>query len=85
MLYPSPREEGEIEEFPVQAGCTIARPGGTGRAHALRAGDDGLTLLAFGTRDPNDIVYYPRSGKISFRGVGVIGRIEQIDYWDGED
>ena len=61
----------------MRAGCTIARPAGTQRAHALRAGDDGLTLLAFGTRDPNDIVYYPRSGKISFRGVGVIGRIEQ--------
>ena len=26
----------------------------------------------------------PRSGKISFRGVGVIGRLEQLDYWDGE-
>jgi len=85
LLYPSARAGGEIEELPVRAGCTIARPAGTQRAHALRAGDDGLTLLAFGTRDPNDIVYYPRSGKISFRGVGVIGRIEQVDYWDGED
>jgi len=44
-----------------------------------------MTLLAYGTRDPNDIAYYPRSGKISFRGVGVIGRLEQADYWDGED
>ena len=69
----------------MRAGCTIARPAGPQRAHAFRAGDDGMTLLAFGTRDPNDIVYYPRSGKISFRGVGVIGRIEQVDYWDGED
>lgn len=85
VLYPSPREEGEVEEFAVRAGSTIARPAGTQRAHALRAGDDGLTLLAYGTRDPNDIVYYPRSGKISFRGLGVIGRIEQADYWDGED
>ena len=85
MLYPSPREEGEIEEFPVHAGCTIARPAGTRRAHAIRAGAEGLTLLAFGTRDPNEIVYYPRSGKISFGGVGVIGRLEQVDYWDGED
>jgi len=85
LLYPSPRAGGEIEEYPVQAGCAIARPAGTRRAHAIRAGAGGLTLLAYGTRDPNDIVYYPRSGKISFRGVGVIGRIEQIDYWDGED
>jgi uncharacterized cupin superfamily protein len=85
MLYPSPRDEGEIEEFPVKAGSTIARPAGLQRAHAIRAGSDGITLLAFGTSDPNDMCYYPRSGKISFRGVGVIGRIEQIDYWDAED
>jgi uncharacterized cupin superfamily protein len=84
-LYPSPRAGGEIEEFPVRAGCTIARPAGTQRAHALQAGDDGMTLLAFGTRDSNDIAYYPRSGKVSLRGVGVLGRIEQVDYWYGED
>jgi len=85
LVYPSPREEGEVEELAVHAGCTIARPAGSQRAHAVRAGAEGMTLLAFGTRDPNDVVYYPRSGKISFRGVGVIGRIEQVDYWDGED
>ena len=62
----------------------IRRPG-TGIAHAFRAGDDGLTLLAYGPRDPNDIVYYPRSGKVSFRGVGLIARVEALDYWDGED
>ena len=85
LLYPSPREGGEIEEYPVRAGSTIARPAGTRRAHAFRAGDDGLTALAYGIRADNDIIYYPRSGKISFGGVGVIGRIEQVDYWDGED
>lgn len=85
VLYPSPRAGGEIEEFPVGAGSTVARPAGSQRAHAIRAGADGLTLLAFGTADPNDICYYPRSGKISFRGVGVIGRLEQVDYWDAED
>ena len=85
QLYPSPRDPGEIEVFPVHAGCTIARPAGTRRAHAFEAGPDGLTLLAFSTREPNEIVYYPRSRKISFGGVGVIGRIEQVDYWDGED
>ena len=84
-LYPSPREQGEIETFEVHEGCTIARPAGTRRAHAFEGGPEGLTLLAFSTRDPNEIVYYPRSGKISFGGVGVIGRLEQVDYWDGED
>ena len=86
-LYPKPRrrEHDQIEEFAVTAGCAIARPAGSQRAHAIRAGEDGITLLAYGVRDPNDITHYPRSGKISFRGVGVIGRIEQVDYWDGED
>jgi len=85
QLYPSPRDGGELEEFALSAGDTIARPAGTRRAHALAAGDDGMTVLAFSTRDENDIVYYPRSRKISFRGVGVIGRLEQLDYWEGED
>ena len=41
-------------------------------------------LLAFGTGDPNDIAYYPRSGKVSLRGVGVRFRVDPLDYWDGE-
>jgi len=73
------------DEHPVRRGTVVSRPAGTGIAHAFRAGDEGLTYLAYGTREPNDIVFYPRSGKISFRGVGVIGRIEPLDYWDGED
>ena len=51
----------------------------------FRAGEQGLTVLAYGTREPNDICFYPRSGKVFLRGVGVIGRIEQLDYWDGEE
>ena len=73
------------EEHPVRRGSVVARPPGTGVAHTFRAGPDGLSYLAFGTREPNDICFYPRSGKISFRGVGVIGRLERLDYWDGED
>ena len=72
------------EELPVRAGSVVARPAGTGVAHAFRAGEEGMRLLAYGTRDPNDICYYPRSNKIAWRGVGVIGRIEQLGYWDGE-
>jgi uncharacterized cupin superfamily protein len=63
----------------------ISRPAGTGRAHAFRAGDDGLTLLAFGQRVADDVRWYPQSQKIAFRGLGVIGRLELTDYWDGED
>jgi uncharacterized cupin superfamily protein len=73
------------EEIPVRPGSVVARPPGTGVAHALRAGDSRLEFLAYGTREPGDMCYYPRSDKISFRGLGVIGRVERLSYWDGED
>ena len=84
-LWPHLRRGGEHEEHPVRRGSVVARPAGTGRAHAFRAGDGGLTLLAYGIRDPRDVTYYPRSGKLNIRGVGLIGRLEVLDYWDGED
>jgi uncharacterized cupin superfamily protein len=73
------------EETPVGAGHVIARPAGTGVAHAFRGGPAGLTYLAYGMRDPGDVCFYPRSNKLAFRGLGVIARIERLDYWDGED
>ncbi len=72
------------EEHAVRPGSVVSRPAGSRVAHAFRAEAEPLVLLAYGTREPNDITYYPRSGKVSFRGVGVIGRIEPLDYWDGE-
>lgn len=45
----------------------------------------GLTYLAYGMRDPADVCFYPRSNKVAFRGIGVIARVESLDYWDGED
>jgi uncharacterized cupin superfamily protein len=73
------------EETPVAAGHVVARPPATGVSHHFRAGPQGLEFLAYGTREPADMCFYPRSGKVSFRGLGVIGRIERLDYWDGED
>ena len=43
-----------------------------------------MTFLAYGTREANDICYYPRSNKLYFRGVGLIGRLESLGYDDGE-
>jgi uncharacterized cupin superfamily protein len=76
-------ELGE-EEHQVRPGSVVGRPPGTGIAHAFRAGEQGLAYLAYGTRDGRDLCYYPRSGKISFRGIGIVGRFEPLDYWDGE-
>jgi uncharacterized cupin superfamily protein len=62
----------------------VARPAGTGIAHAFRGGPGGMEYLAYGTREPNDIAFQPRSNKLLIRGVKVIARIEKLDYWDGE-
>jgi uncharacterized cupin superfamily protein len=72
------------DEHPVRPGSVVGRPPGSRVAHAFRAGGADLVYLAYGTREPNDIVYYPRSGKVSLRGVGVMGRIQPLGYWDGE-
>jgi uncharacterized cupin superfamily protein len=84
-LWPSPRDETETnEEIPLRAGHVVARPPGTRVSHSFRAGPQGVTMLTYGTRDVNDVCWYPRSSKIFWRGVGVIGRIERLDYFDGE-
>src|SRR5215211_2730935 len=72
------------DEHPVRPGSVVARPPGTGVAHAFRAGEQGLALVAFGTREPNDITYFPRSKKVALRGIGVRFRVEPLGYFDGE-
>ncbi len=70
----------------MRAGSVVCRLPGTGVAHAFRGGDEGMTLLMYGTRDPNDLCFYPRSRKLYIRGLGLITRVgEQLDYLDGED
>jgi uncharacterized cupin superfamily protein len=74
----------EYQEHPLRPGHVVSRPPGTRIAHSIKAGDAGLTYLVYGTRDTNDVCYYPRSNKIFWRGVGLIGRVESLDYHDGE-
>jgi uncharacterized cupin superfamily protein len=86
-LWPSPQsaKNGVVrEDVPVRPGHVIARPPGSRIGHAFRAGPGGITMLIYGTRKPNDMCWYPRSNKIFWRGLGVIGRIEALDYMDGE-
>ncbi len=73
------------ERFDVRAGSIVDRPPGTGVVHSFEAGNDGLVLLAYGTRHPADACWYPDSRKISWRGLGVIHRVEPLDYWVGEE
>jgi uncharacterized cupin superfamily protein len=85
-LWPSPiAAEGgaEREDIPLRAGHVVARPGSTRVAHRFTAGAGGMKLLVYGTRDKDEVVYYPRSEKIFFRGLGVIVRAEHVP--QGED
>ena len=44
-----------LGEHPVRVGSVVARPPRTRVGHAFRAGPDRMKLLAYGTREPNDI------------------------------
>jgi uncharacterized cupin superfamily protein len=86
-LIPSPRPASdgvETERHELRPGHVVARPPGTRISHNIVGGDDGGTMLVYGTRDPNDIAYYPHSNKINFRGVGLIARLDALEYVDGE-
>lgn len=88
-LWPSPDPQHAFpaepqETQPVRAGSVVSRPPGTKVPHSFRAGPEGLTYLAYGTRDPGDMCWYPRSNKVALRGLGVITRLELLDYFDGE-
>ncbi|HLF00294.1 MAG TPA: hypothetical protein VI540_10395 [Gaiellaceae bacterium] len=79
-------ESEGVVEYPVIAGSVVTRLPGTGVAHSFRGGDRGMTLLMYGTRNPSDVCFYPRSHKVFFTGLGLITRVgETIDYWEGED
>ena len=72
------------DEHAVRPGSVVARPPATGIAHTFLAGEHGMTLLAYGTREPNDMCWYPDSSKILFGGLDVVARVQAVDYWDGE-
>ena len=86
-LLPTPvmaaRSSGP-EEHELRPGHVIARPPATRIAHSIVAGAEGITYLVYGTREPNDIAYYPRSNKVNFRGIGLIARLDHLEYGDGE-
>jgi uncharacterized cupin superfamily protein len=68
------------EEHPLVRGDVISRPAGTGVAHALRPGPEGLTYLAYGTRESADMCFYPQSGRVSLRGLGIALSSPEIEH-----
>ncbi len=59
------------QEHALQPGDVVSRPAGTGVAHSLRPGAEGVTYLAYGTRESNDMCFYPQTGRVSLRGLGI--------------
>ena len=59
------------EEHALRAGSIVGRPPATGVAHAFRAGDDGMTVLMFSDKHGSDMTFYPRTGTVRIRGLGV--------------
>jgi uncharacterized cupin superfamily protein len=72
--------EPDADEHPLGRGDVISRLPASGVAHALRAGAEGMTYLAYGTRESNDMCFYPQSGRVSLRGLGIALRSPEIDY-----
>jgi hypothetical protein len=40
-----------------------------------------MTMFASSDSDPNDMCFYPRTGKVLIRGLGITIRPEQVDFW----
>jgi uncharacterized cupin superfamily protein len=75
QLYPrGARGDSEPQTRSLRAGHVVARPPGTGEAHGFVGGAEGAVLLVYGTREPNDMTYYPLQEKVALRGLGVAVR-----------
>lgn len=43
---------------------------------------DGLALLMFSDKHPNDMCFYPRTGKVTLRGLGITFKPEIVPWFD---
>lgn len=69
----------------LRAGDFMAFPVGDRGAHQLlNDGDAPCTLMLFGLNDPDEVVYYPDSQKVSVRRRDLRMRLDRLDYYDGE-
>src|SRR3954452_24473210 len=66
-----------------RAGHVVSCPAGSGFAHMFRAGLSDMTMLLYGQRKGNDIIFYPHSKKAWLGPVLVCFAVVE-DYWDGE-
>lgn len=78
VLHPR-GDSGEPEAQPLRAGSVVSRLPGTGIAHSLQPGPRGITYLAYGMRVPDDMCFYPLTGRVSLRGLGIALRAPEIE------
>lgn len=69
---------GEPQTHSVRRGTVISKPAGGGMCHHMSAADDGLVYLVYGTRQPHDVVYYPRKNGLWFKSAGVMIAADHI-------
>lgn len=71
--------------MPIRAGDCISCPAGNGIAHQIaNPYDDDLVYVAIGDNDPHEVAVYPDNGKVLVRSLKRIGRLESLEYMDGE-
>ena len=70
---------------PIGPGDCISCPAGLQIAHQLgNDGDEDLVYLAMGPYEPHEVCGYPDTGKIMVRHTRTVGRLEGMDYMEGE-
>ncbi len=72
-----------VEQRLLRPGHLVSRPADSLVAHTLRAGADGMTVLAYGTRRQDEIVFHPRSRKL-WVGRDLQRLVPAENYWEGE-
>jgi len=72
-------------EYPMSVGNYICFPAGQKAGHTLiNNGDVPCRYLIIGERNPNEVLFYPDSGRVGVRLAGEGYRAsETMDYWDG--
>lgn len=69
----------------LRANDCVSCPAGTGIAHQIaNPYDEDLVYLSIGPYDPDEVCFYPDSGKVLVRNLKRIGWLENVKYMDGE-
>lgn len=75
------------QRFTMGASDYVCFPPGTGVAHCFENPfEEPCLMLVIGTRDPNEVVVYPDSGKALVHALRALLPLPEksLDYWDGE-